>query len=801
MKAYKEKLYLLIKNHPSASFFLFLALILILYPRSDLSHFIFPRDPSQYFSQKFFVWNDGLYFGLSTPNNPSIIVFSFFDAKFHSIFDSTAKNLSFVFWSILSGLSVYYLASLFSSRKIAKMSSAVFYVFSFYNLTSWETLEVARISLYTTLPIMLALFIKGLEEKSFKHIILLSVVLIVSSGIGSAPSLIMIVPLIFAIYVVIYTLSGNFWRDKDGLINIAKYSTILLFIAVLVNAYWTLPLLLISEHQCVVGNEFNPPIQAGTFFTLLLPLLAFIGMFIRWYERYVVFASIISIIGLALSTGNLGYLWIGGISPNSSALLTILGYSILAGIAVEWIYDYITVRKGYKTALIFLSILFAVYISSGNLSSHVDYAPYHVFGVAEWMESKEGIFRLVIMPKESVNESFWVYSKFLTLAGKPIILKLCNTNGTSPYEELVCNLSDRSFGIVNVKYIAVDDVDGLNGSNRGLKLEAEINGYSIYSIPTSSFLPRIYPAITPIPIEGNISDMITFVASGSYQVGNNVIFLSNQTKEEEQWQLLKDYVDKRSIDITVHNASEKVFNWEDLPAGSIEAISYPDLGKTVIYIKTGPSPVWIAYISENGSVVNDITDMVWVTVMGNGLLEISRNYRAIIEIGHVINGNVTLYLLHPPPTITFKKVNPTKYIVKVENAREPFFLVFSESYHPQWKAYVEDSEVNFSEIVAEYPHVNVREAKHDWYKFTPEDITFLLKKPLDDRYHFMANGYANAWYIDPANFDKDGDGEFVVTLYFLSQSLFYLGLFVSGATLFGCVSYLIYDWRRRIKQN
>jgi len=148
-------------------------------------------------------------------------------------------------------------------------------------------------------------------------------------------------------------------------------------------------------------------------------------------------------------------------------------------------------------------------------------------------------------------------------------------------------------------------------------------------------------------------------------------------------------------------------------------------------------------------------------------------------------------------TLTFKKINPTKYIVSVENGTEPFFLVFSESYHPQWKIYIEDRPLQFDQIIAEYPQVNVKEAKHDWYKFTPGDVAFLFRKPaVNETLHFMANGYANAWYINPKEFDKDGDGKFTVSIYFLPQSLFYLGLFISGTTLFGCIGYLFYDWRR-----
>ena len=147
--------------------------------------------------------------------------------------------------------------------------------------------------------------------------------------------------------------------------------------------------------------------------------------------------------------------------------------------------------------------------------------------------------------------------------------------------------------------------------------------------------------------------------------------------------------------------------------------------------------------------------------------------------------------------ITFKKINPTKYIVSVENATQPFFLVFSESYHPQWKIYIEDRPTNFTQIIANYPKVHVKEAKHEWYKFTPGDIVYLFKKPaVNATLHFMANGYANAWYIDPRVFDRDGDGCFTIIIYFWPQSLFYLGLFVSGTTLLCCIGYLVYDWYR-----
>lgn len=170
----------------------------------------------------------------------------------------------------------------------------------------------------------------------------------------------------------------------------------------------------------------------------------------------------------------------------------------------------------------------------------------------------------------------------------------------------------------------------------------------------------------------------------------------------------------------------------------------------------------------------------------------------------------------PEPKITFKKINPAKYLVKAEKAKEPFWLVFSENFHTQWKLYrlplalardpsVRGPKVNaegqatsyrlqdFEEIVADYESLRVKEARH-LMKFTPSDIRLLFIKPLDVPHHIV-NGYANSWYIDPERLALGED--FVLTVYFWPQSLFYLGLGVSGLTLLGCVGFLAWGWVRR----
>ncbi|PVX26115.1 MAG: hypothetical protein CW691_02430 [Candidatus Bathyarchaeum sp.] len=46
------------------------------------------------------------------------------------------------------------------------------------------------------------------------------------------------------------------------------------------------------------------------------------------------------------------------------------------------------------------------------------------------------------------------------------------------------------------------------------------------------------------------------------------------------------------------------------------------------------------------------------------------------------------------PKVSYTQINSGKYEAQIENSDEPFLLVFSESYHPLWKAYINDKEIS-----------------------------------------------------------------------------------------------------------
>lgn len=107
------------------------------------------------------------------------------------------------------------------------------------------------------------------------------------------------------------------------------------------------------------------------------------------------------------------------------------------------------------------------------------------------------------------------------------------------------------------------------------------------------------------------------------------------------------------------------------------------------------------------------------------------------------------------PEIQIERINPTKYRIMVSKVTGPYSLVFSESYHPQWKLYLGNS-----------------------------------RKEIAREAHFKGNGYANYWVIEPQDTKNLSSYELIVE--FKPQRMFYLGLAVSFSTLFvvACVFFV-----------
>lgn len=149
------------------------------------------------------------------------------------------------------------------------------------------------------------------------------------------------------------------------------------------------------------------------------------------------------------------------------------------------------------------------------------------------------------------------------------------------------------------------------------------------------------------------------------------------------------------------------------------------------------------------------------------------------------------------PKITFIRINPTKYKIKVENVKEPYYLIFSENFDKDWKLYFKsnvDKNV-FDKIVGSYFNGEIREAQQQNKLFYFDMLETWFQKPITENNHNLVNSYANAWHIMPENVNFQQDYELIVEYW--PQRLFYIGLFILGLTLVGCLGFLIYGYFKK----
>ncbi|MBI3366456.1 hypothetical protein HY041_02415, partial [Candidatus Roizmanbacteria bacterium] len=132
------------------------------------------------------------------------------------------------------------------------------------------------------------------------------------------------------------------------------------------------------------------------------------------------------------------------------------------------------------------------------------------------------------------------------------------------------------------------------------------------------------------------------------------------------------------------------------------------------------------------------------------------------------------------PTIRFTRVNPTKYKVRIKQAIKPFYLIFSESFDNNWKLYINNSNLDDT----------IKDSKHLSALFNQNIFETWGKTPINDKNHMKANGYANAWFIQPDN--RQNNHEYEVIVEYKPQQYFYLGLIISIITLIGSSVYIFY---------
>jgi hypothetical protein len=145
----------------------------------------------------------------------------------------------------------------------------------------------------------------------------------------------------------------------------------------------------------------------------------------------------------------------------------------------------------------------------------------------------------------------------------------------------------------------------------------------------------------------------------------------------------------------------------------------------------------------------------------------------------------------PSLKVDLKRINPATWRVDVEDIKGPFWIVFLESFHANWRLYAaQDDALSQGGPLVVHEKARVTERAHE-FKFLPQDFLFLFKRPLAAD-HVKVLGYANGWFVTPA---PAGATRMRLTLFFWPQALFYLGFWIACITLI--LSLILLILRRR----
>jgi len=137
-----------------------------------------------------------------------------------------------------------------------------------------------------------------------------------------------------------------------------------------------------------------------------------------------------------------------------------------------------------------------------------------------------------------------------------------------------------------------------------------------------------------------------------------------------------------------------------------------------------------------------------------------------------------------------QKINPTKYKIYLERVGNSTELTFLESYHDSWKIFLnQNPTVSWCNDISENVNGDIL-CKEGDKPFEIKDISLLLKRYYPDKFHSLYEDYANKWLFDSKyikeNYDisyyktnDDGTIDLEITMYFMPQLYFYLGILIS----------------------
>jgi len=722
--------------------------------------FSMPLNRIRSFSANFYMW-DSRSLGSANPRILALTLpvwayFAFSEIIGLSLI--SAEKILFYFVFTISGLSMYYLTTTLIGyrttklRRLSGLVSGIFYMLNPYVAIIIIPIRTTSYMIYALLPLILGMFAKGLNERrNLSFAIVTALIMLLATSVYVDPSFIPLSFLPLFLYLIFFILTN---RKGIVVLQAFKFATVFFAIWALMNVYWLLPdayfglneLKKVETAYSSISMTFQSLVQLNsapilsalrllgywglhsgykgypyfvwasayqtTFLTaigFLIPLLAFIPLLLKRKDKHVLFFISFALFSLLLVSGS---------------------YSPLG----QWLFSYMPLfvvffNTPYLRFGMYVTLAYAFLIGCTLAEFHNRFTPSYL---------KKGQY----LVRQIVNGIPIVFILFLIVGA--YAFPLWTGDVIDPGNEIT---TSSRYKVPTYYQEAVDWLGDDTTDFNIIPLPISKLGYVSYKWeqggyngpdPTEWLFPKTVITST---LAGNGIAGLTVELMIGHGINDKILALLNVKyilfHRDTNWDYIKDNPFWLS-------ASPELF--ESILSAQENVRLEKAFGKLDFYRNEYWRPMHL-YATPNAVLVQGgLDDMMKIVQTddfepGESVLLLSDQ----LSCQQLTSLSAARFSSTGSISLKYDKVNPTKYIVHV-NASQPFFLVFSESYHKEWVAYISGEQ-------------------------------------LANDQHYVANGYVNAWYINKT-------GTYDIIMEFWPQKLFYTGSAISITTFILCILYI-----------
>ena len=493
-------------------------------------------------------------------------------------------------------------------------------------------------------------------------------------------------------------------------------------------------------------------------------------------------------------------------------LVSVFAFSVLLGFFTEDFYTFLKKRKKIIASWLPIITVLVILVNSYPLLSrrHIQdeswyqdsrYSLYvkipdYWLRLGKWFESRDPVSRIMVFPKNYYGQIYNWESGISTagpaaipLLPNPIIfhsprIALSEENRLANLVYQVLYLGEKAdlfpyFDLFNIGY-ALQQNDATPYNEAGvfdplimkkilesqsfLKPEADFDQLKVYSVQNASPSKQIYSPGELIYVLGKLEGFPDIFSFTQYNSKFSYYFSEDQPENNDLMKKasstvfinLKDKLESKS------DAGEFIYKF-NVPRDS----AYNLLINGNLFGGISQNDMAKYYLRLDGSYLRNLEYLGSWQVAQTGIL---KEGFSILQTNLPVEVIKKEFLTSPfwlvedkevknsinPPAISFTKVNPSKYEIQIkEQGVSPYLLVFSEAYHPEWKIYYKNKEINAD--------------------------------------HFIVNGYANGWYIGKEAV-LSGNGNYSLELIYRPQKFANAGMAISAVTIFILVTIVLISY-------